>query len=229
MAITSSGAVRATPTQKRRVMSRSSGFSSCVAVTVRGSRAMPQMGHDPGPGRTIWGCMGHVYSVRVAARGTSGSRAMPQEGQAPGLGSWTSGHMGQTKERTWASDLGFRASEWPGFWHAKGDESRGLVQVFRGVGFEFLCAAGAAEVVIFSAVFVSVFGGGGIDVHPTDGVAFGSSGIRDSHGTGVDSNRYVLFDWGCTILDSSGGSAGTPRSSYRRVWTNDLSRCGFQL
>ena len=88
--------VRTTPTQKRRVMSRSSGFSSCTAVTVRGSRAMPQMGHDPGSGRTISGCMGQVYSVRVEARGTSGSSAMPQEGQAPGLGSRTSGHMGQT-------------------------------------------------------------------------------------------------------------------------------------
>ena len=77
-------------------MSRSSGFSSCVAVTVRGSRAMPQMGHEPGAGRTIWGCMGQVYSVRVEASGTSGSRAMPQEGQAPGLDSRTSGHMGQT-------------------------------------------------------------------------------------------------------------------------------------
>ena len=96
IAITSRGAVRTTATQKRRVMSCSSGFSSCVAVTVRGSRAMPQMGHDPGASRTIWGCMGHVYSVRVEASGTSGSRAMPQEGQAPGFGSRTSGHMGQT-------------------------------------------------------------------------------------------------------------------------------------
>ena len=96
IAIASRGAVSTTPNQKRRVMSRSSGFSSCFAVTVRDSRAMPQMGHDPGSERTICGCMGQVYSVRVEASGTSGSKAMPHEGHAPGLGSWTSGHMGQT-------------------------------------------------------------------------------------------------------------------------------------
>ncbi len=96
MSISMSGAVSATLIQKRRVMSRSSGLSSLAAVTVRGSSAMPQMGHEPGAGRTISGCMGQVYSVRVEAVGTSGSRAMPQEGQAPGLFSWTSGHMGQT-------------------------------------------------------------------------------------------------------------------------------------
>src|ERR1022692_1173021 len=92
IAITSSGAVSARLIQKRRVMSRSSGFSSVAAVTVRGSSAMPQIGHEPGPGRTISGCMGQVYSVRVDARGTSASSAMPQDGQAPGLGSRTSGH-----------------------------------------------------------------------------------------------------------------------------------------
>ena len=58
---------------------------------------MPQIGHDPGAGRTISGCMGQVYSVRVEdTTGISDSRAIPQEGQAPGLGSRTSGHMGQT-------------------------------------------------------------------------------------------------------------------------------------
>ena len=96
IAIAISGAVSARLTQKRRVMSRSSGLSSADAVTVRGSRAMPQIGHEPGAGRTISGCMGQVYSVRVEATGTSGSRAMPHEGQAPGLVSRTSGHMGQT-------------------------------------------------------------------------------------------------------------------------------------
>ena len=96
IAIASSGAVKTRLIQKRRVMSRSSGFSSAPAVTVRGSSAMPQMGHEPGLGRTISGCIGQVYSVRVEATGTSGSRAMPQEGHAPGLASRTSGHMGQT-------------------------------------------------------------------------------------------------------------------------------------
>ena len=96
MAIAIRGAVSARLTQKRRVMSRSSGFSSEDAVTMRGSRVMPQMGHEPGAGRTISGCMGQVYSVRAEASGTSGSSAIPQEGQAPGLVSRTSGHIGQT-------------------------------------------------------------------------------------------------------------------------------------
>src|SRR5271166_2638239 len=96
IAIAISGAVNARLTQKRRDMLRSSGFSWVDAVTVRGSRAMPQIGQEPGAGRTIWGCMGQVYSVRADATGTSGSRAIPQEGQAPGLVSRTSGHMGHT-------------------------------------------------------------------------------------------------------------------------------------
>src|ERR1700689_4845778 len=49
------GTVRARLTQKRRVMSRNSGFSSVDAVTVRGSSAMLQIGHAPGAGRTISG------------------------------------------------------------------------------------------------------------------------------------------------------------------------------
>ena len=96
IAIASNGAVRTTLTQKRRVMSRSSGLSSATAVTARGSRAMPQMGHDPGSGRTTSGCMGHVYSMRVAATGISGSNAIPHDGHGPGLLSRTSGHIGQT-------------------------------------------------------------------------------------------------------------------------------------
>src|SRR5258707_8216155 len=96
MAIASRGAVSARLIQNRRLMSRSSGFSSSPAVTVRGSSAMPQIGHDPGSERTIAGCMGQVYSVRLAATGSSGSSAMPHEGQAPGFGSRTSGHIGHT-------------------------------------------------------------------------------------------------------------------------------------
>src|ERR1700690_1800574 len=55
------GIARATLTQKRRVMEASSGFSSSAVEAVRGSRAIPQMGHEPGPVRTISGCIGHVY------------------------------------------------------------------------------------------------------------------------------------------------------------------------
>src|SRR5579859_5971038 len=96
IATANSGIVRVMLIQKRRVMSRSSGFSPASAATVRGSSAMPQIGHEPGPERTISGCIGHVYSVREEAAGNSGSRAIPQEGQGPGLDSWTAGHMGQT-------------------------------------------------------------------------------------------------------------------------------------
>src|SRR5580704_16876996 len=96
IAITSSGLVSTTPTQNLRVMSISSEFSPVSAVTVRGSSVMPQMGHDPGASRTISGCMGQVYWVRVAATGISGSRAMPQDGHGPGFDWRTSGHMGQT-------------------------------------------------------------------------------------------------------------------------------------
>lgn len=96
IAIAIKGAVSARLIQNRRLMSRSSGFSSEDAATVRGSSAMPQMGHEPGSGRTISGCMGQVYSARLEDAGTSGSSAIPQEGQAPGFFSRTSEHMGQT-------------------------------------------------------------------------------------------------------------------------------------
>ena len=52
------------------------------------------MGQLPGPGRTICGCIGHVYSVFV--EGDSDSSAMPQLGHGPDLDWRTSGHMGQT-------------------------------------------------------------------------------------------------------------------------------------
>src|SRR5690242_11240980 len=96
IASASRGAVSARLIQKRRVISRSSGFSFSFAVTVRGSSAMPQIGHAPGPGRTISGCIGQVYSTLVAGAGTSGSSAIPQRGQALALVARTSGHMGQT-------------------------------------------------------------------------------------------------------------------------------------
>jgi hypothetical protein len=96
IASASSGTVSATPIQNRRVMSRSSGLTGSSAVTVRGSRAMPQMGQLPGSLRTISGCIGQTHSVRVAgSRGVSGSSAMPQLGQAPGPAWRTSGCIGQ--------------------------------------------------------------------------------------------------------------------------------------
>ena len=83
MAKAMSGMPMMTLVQKRRVMSRSSGFSSVATVTVLGSSAMPQMGHEPGASRTISGCMGQVHCVLVAM-GSSGSSAMPHFGHAPG-------------------------------------------------------------------------------------------------------------------------------------------------
>ena len=73
IAIESRGTVRTTLTQNRRVMSINSGFFSSSSETVRGSKAMPQMGQLPGLSRTICGCIGHVYSIFVAAIG--GARA----------------------------------------------------------------------------------------------------------------------------------------------------------
>ena len=67
-------------------MLANSGLAA-LAVTVRGSSAMPQIGQVPGPSRTICGCMGQVYSMRsVAAEGWVGSSAIPHFGQAPALG-----------------------------------------------------------------------------------------------------------------------------------------------
>src|SRR4029077_16181975 len=97
MAIRTIGALKITPTQNRRVISISSGLASSSRVTVRGSSAMPHIGHDPGSGRTISGCIGQTYSVLTdGAEGAAGSNAMPHLGQAPGFDSWTSGSIGQT-------------------------------------------------------------------------------------------------------------------------------------
>jgi len=63
---------------------------------VRGSSAMPQIGQVPGSKRTIWGCIGHVYSVRVSVAGVSRSNAIPQLGLGPGFVCRTSEHIGQT-------------------------------------------------------------------------------------------------------------------------------------
>src|SRR3979490_2270711 len=88
------GIVSTVQIQNLLVMFTNSGFFSSSAVTVLGSRAMPQIGHEPGLSRTIWGCMGHVYSVLVAgAAATTGSSAMPHFGQSPGPCWRTSGSM----------------------------------------------------------------------------------------------------------------------------------------
>jgi hypothetical protein len=54
-------------------MSTSSGFGRSSIVTVRGSSAMPQIGHAPGRSWTISGCMGQVYDTP----GNGGSASSP--------------------------------------------------------------------------------------------------------------------------------------------------------
>src|SRR5467141_856985 len=96
MATSRIGIVSAVQIQNLLVMFTNSGFFSSSAVTVLGSRAMPQIGHEPGLSRTIWGCMGHVYSVFVTdGAATTGSSAMPHFGQSAGPGWRTSGCIGQ--------------------------------------------------------------------------------------------------------------------------------------
>src|ERR1700674_4637115 len=113
MAAANKGTVRARPTQNRRVMLTSSGFSSSSRVTTRGSSAIPQIGHDPGSERTISGCIGHTYSVFTAgAEGTTGSSAMPHFGPAPGPCWTTLRSIGQVYSR-WTTGVGAVAS-WTG-------------------------------------------------------------------------------------------------------------------
>src|ERR1035438_7109997 len=91
----SMGAASATLIHSRRVMSASSGFDSSAVIS-RGSSAMPQIGQEPGASRTICGCIGQVYSVRLAGAVTvAGSSAMPQIGQEPGASRTICGCIGQ--------------------------------------------------------------------------------------------------------------------------------------
>ena len=66
--------------RSRRFMSTSSGFGASSSEIVRGSSAIPQIGHEPGPGRTISGCIGHVYS-------TPGAGGRSEPGPAGAIGS----------------------------------------------------------------------------------------------------------------------------------------------
>jgi hypothetical protein len=66
---TTTGAASAMLKAKRRRMSTNSGLGPVLALGVIGSSAMPQMGHAPGPSRTISGCMGQVHFVPAATVG----------------------------------------------------------------------------------------------------------------------------------------------------------------
>src|SRR5438309_6512681 len=97
MAASRIGNVRATLIQKRSVILASSEFCSLSPEMSLGSSAIPQIGHDPGSGRTISECIGQTYSVFTdAASGIIGSKAIPHLGHAPGSLWRTSGSMGQT-------------------------------------------------------------------------------------------------------------------------------------
>ena len=82
--MTSSGNDSTTPTQKRRVISASSGLPASPAVGVIGSSAMPQIGQLPGPSRTISGCIGQVHSAPCGAAvgGGIGSSPTKRSGSA---------------------------------------------------------------------------------------------------------------------------------------------------
>ncbi len=71
----SSGSDSTTPTQNRRVMSRSSGLTASAPVGVIGSKAMPQIGQEPGSVRMICGCMGQVHSTSPVAGSSSAPTA----------------------------------------------------------------------------------------------------------------------------------------------------------
>src|SRR5579862_8308255 len=170
---TTTGAASATLIQNRRVIETSSGFTSSSIVTVRGSSAMPQIGQEPGPGRTMRGCIGQVYSMRVlGAGGTSGSKAIPHFGHAPGWLWRTSGSIGQT----YAAFLGGRRGLGSWFDAAELNQRCGsgriAVQVFLRLSFEFGGAAGAAEVVRLPGVLLGRLGPFGLDHHSADWVPF---------------------------------------------------------
>ena len=69
--------MRASETRKRRVMSSSSGFLSSARVTVRGSRAIPQIGQGPGFVSRTSGSMGQTYSTVSPAAATGAAAAGP--------------------------------------------------------------------------------------------------------------------------------------------------------
>ena len=74
IASASNGTDSAAATQKRRVMSVSSGLPSPSALGAIGSKAMPQIGQAPGLSRTISGCIGQVQrSAAGVARSDAGA------------------------------------------------------------------------------------------------------------------------------------------------------------
>ncbi len=91
-------AVGAIDPQSRRLMSMSSGFGAASSVTVRGSSAMPQIGHAPGASRTTSRCMGQTYSTLPADCGTGGD-AGARAGGVAGVGAGFRYRSGVSRNR----------------------------------------------------------------------------------------------------------------------------------
>ena len=179
--------------------STSSGFCSSSTLTVLGSRAMPQIGQDPGASRTISGCMGQVYSVFVTgSAATTGSSAIPHFGQSPGPCWRTSGSIGHV----YSFEAGLRAApaEAPQFsqpvvkrhWLQAGaictgcaDDSGAMptrvfgIKIFCRVRAEFLFAACAAKVIRLPRVLVRGFRARRVHRHSADGIFFHRAGVMD--------------------------------------------------
>ena len=172
MAKATSGMPITTLVQKRRVMSRSSGFSSVAAVTVFGSSAMPQMGHAPGPSRTISGCIGQVHCVFVGATGSSGSSAMPHFGTCAGVVLPDLGiHRADVRRRGHALCQGSRG--------CRNRRRRQRRQEFFRFSFEFFSASLAAEIVCFARVGNRAWRFRRVHSHPANGIFFQLAGGAD--------------------------------------------------
>ena len=179
----STGIASATLIQKRRVIETSSGFSSSSTVTVRGSSAIPQIGHEPGSGRTISGCIGQVYSTRVAgAAGISGFQRHAALGACAGTvlahlgihradvspcfgGRWRGLADAELNQRGGRGRLSAQLNQGSG-------GGRLTVYVSLRVGIEFACAARAAEIVGLPGMHRRRLGPFGLDHHSADRVSF---------------------------------------------------------
>ena len=191
-----------TPTQKRRVMSRSSGFSSD-----RGGDGARFEGHAADGAGT--GAGAHDFGMHGAGvfGACGGERDVGLEGHAAG---GTGSGLGLAHFGAHGADVRGRASGFrlPGYeyrprsgggWHSERYKSGrcGSIQIRLGIGFEFFDAAGAAEVILFSGVFVDVSCGRGIDVHAADGVALGRGGRCHRYWVSVPSPLQGLLNFSC--------------------------------
>ena len=132
-------------------MSASSGLGPVSAVTVTGSSAIPQIGHEPGPGRRISGCIGHVHSV-TSPRSPGCRRA----DRPPVIGLVVVPMI------------------------VCGESTVG-VQVRLGAGLELRLAVPGAEVVRLPVVLGAVLTGGGVDVHAADGILHSARFVGGPH------------------------------------------------